>query len=99
MNRHVDTLEILITARHLEAQGLRPNPKLVRRALGGGSPAAISAALSTAHLTSLEDLIARRRRELEVNLLDARRQVAEIEAEMARLEELELTLPSAPAER
>lgn len=88
MKRHLDMIEILVTARHLEAQGLRPTARLVRLALGRGSPAAIAQVLASAERTPLDDLIARRREALDAELAAARRQVAEIEAELARLDEL-----------
>ncbi len=92
MNRHHDPIEILITARHLEAQGIRPTARMVRLALGGGSTAAITQALATAELTPLEELIRRRRATLDLELTDARRALAELEAEQARLEEMEESL-------
>lgn len=92
MKRHYDTIEILITARHLEAQGLRPTVRMVRLALGGGSSAAIAQALAAAELTPLEELIRRRRDNLDLELANARRALAELEAEQARLDELEESL-------
>lgn len=92
MKRHYDTIEILITARHLEAQGIRPSVRMLRLALGGGSNAAIAQALATAELTPLEELIRRRRENLDLDLANARRALAELEAEQARLDELEASL-------
>ena len=92
MKRHCDTIEILVTARHLEAQGLRPSVRMVRLALGGGSNAAIAQALASAELTPLEELIRRRREHLDLDVANARRALAELEAEQARLDELEDSL-------
>ncbi|WP_448207373.1 DNA-binding protein [Azospirillum sp. sgz302134] len=92
MRRHHDTIEILITARHLEAQGIRPTVRMVRLALGGGSNAAISQALAMAELTPLEEMIRRRRENLDLELTNARHALAELEAEQARLDELEESL-------
>lgn len=92
MKRHYDTIEILITARHLEAQGLRPTVRMVRLALGGGSHTAIAQALAAAELTPLEELIRRRRDNLDLELANARRALAELEAEQARLDEMEESL-------
>ncbi len=88
MARHHDTIEILVTARHLEAQGIRPTPRMVRLAMGGGGNAAIAQALAMAELTPLEELIRRRRERLDLELTKARHALAELEAEQARLDEL-----------
>ncbi|AWJ90246.1 hypothetical protein Sp245p_10820 [Azospirillum baldaniorum] len=88
MARHHDTIEILVTARHLEAQGIRPTARMVRLALGGGSNAAIAQALATTELTPLEELIRRRRDQLDLELTEARHALAALEAEQARLDEL-----------
>lgn len=92
MRRHYDPIEILITARHLEAQGIRPTPRMVRLALGGGSGAAIAQALAAAELTPLEELVRRRREALDLDIAAARRTLAELEADLARLDELEESL-------
>lgn len=92
MARHHDTIEILITARHLEAQGIRPTARMVRLALGGGSNAAIAQALAMAELTPLEELIRRRHEQLDLDIANARRALAELEAEQARLDELSESL-------
>lgn len=92
MARHHDTIEILITARHLEAQGIRPTARMVRLALGGGSNAAIAQALAMAELTPLEELIRRRHEQLDLDIANARRVLAELEAEQARLDELSESL-------
>lgn len=92
MKRHHDTIDILVTARHLEAQGLRPTVRMVRLALGGGSSTAIAQALASAELTPLEELIRRRRENLDLDIANARRALAELEAELARLEELDESL-------
>ena len=92
MARHHDTIEILVTARHLEAQGIRPTARMVRLALGGGSNAAIAQALAMAELTPLEELI--RRRHDQLDIANARRALAELEAEQARLDELAESLNS-----
>ncbi|MDQ2102337.1 DNA-binding protein [Azospirillum isscasi] len=88
MARHHDTIEILVTARHLEAQGIRPTARMVRLAMGGGSNAAIAQALAMAELTPLEELIRRRRDQLDLDITNARRALAELEAEQVRLDEL-----------
>ncbi|WP_162801310.1 DNA-binding protein [Azospirillum brasilense] len=92
MARHHDTIEILVTARHLEAQGIRPTARMVRLALGGGSNAAIAQALAVEELTPLEELIRRRRDQLDLDIANARRALAELEAEQARLDELDDSL-------
>ncbi|WP_353858961.1 hypothetical protein [Azospirillum formosense] len=92
MARHHDTIEILVTARHLEAQGIRPTTRMLRLALGGGSNAAIAQALAMAELTPLEELIRRRRDQLDLDIANARRALAELEAEQARLDELDDSL-------
>ena len=92
MKRHYDTIEILVTARHLEAQGLRPTVRMLRLALGGGSNAAIAQALAMAELTPPEEMIRRRRDNLDLEVTNARRILAELEADLARLDELEASL-------
>lgn len=94
MTRHRDTIEILVTARHLEAQGIRPTPRMLRLALGGGSPSAIARAMATGNVTPLETLIERRHEDLDREILATRRHLAELEAELARLNQLAGGLPS-----
>lgn len=94
---HRGALDILVTVRHLEAQGLHPTPRMVRLALGGGNPSAIARTMADAAVTPVEEVLARRRRDLENDILAARRHLAELEAELARVEELAATLPPPPA--
>lgn len=96
LSGHRGTLDILVTVRHLEAQGLHPTPRMVRLALGGGNPTAIAQTMAAASVMPVETLIDRRRDELENEILAARHHLAELEAELARVEELAATLPPLP---